>query len=127
MQGTPLDLALDLGSDMFACLCKAASDVIKSSENNSGRYHSFKPRGNSRKTWKHCSRNISLFSWKHCWNTFCFSGSKNISKQFRKHVRSKTRHETSICTNLCHVYICRPRSLSRASFNQLRPGDQDVV
>lgn len=36
MKGTPLDLALNLGCDMFSCLCKAICDVIKSSEYNPG-------------------------------------------------------------------------------------------
>ena len=40
MEGTPLDLALNLGCDMFSSLCKATSDNIKSSEDNPGWYQS---------------------------------------------------------------------------------------
>ena len=36
MEGTPMDLALNLGCDIFSCLCKATSDVIRCSENNPG-------------------------------------------------------------------------------------------
>jgi hypothetical protein len=36
VEGTPLDLALNFACDMLACLCKATSDVIKSSETTPG-------------------------------------------------------------------------------------------
>lgn len=43
MEGTPLDLALNLGCEMSQCLCKATSDIITSSENSSGNLHLPKP------------------------------------------------------------------------------------